>query len=326
MKLAQDRTTVGFGRRKNKQREQQKENKLLLLSWGWNNIFMAILGIIGLSTVAPLVLMIIISFSTKASLQHKGYSFFPEGFTLDAYKYLFQTGDQIINSYVITIFYAVVGTVLTLLFTSTMAYVVFQKDFPYRKFLTWFMFIPMLFSGGLIPSYILNTRYLHLQNTIWIFLLSGLVGCWGVIILRTFMKSAIPDGLIEAARIDGAGHFRIFFSIVTPLLKAGLATLGLFTLVGRWGDWFTGLLYIDSSKARLIPLQTMLWNLEANLDFMKNSSHVARSPEMIAMMKGLPEQSVRMSCTVVVILPILFAYPFFQRYFVQGMVVGSIKE
>ncbi len=147
---------------------------------------------------------------------------------------------------------------------------------------------------------------------------------YNVIILRTFILTTIPDTLFEAARIDGAGHFRIYVSIVLPLFKAGIATIALFNVVSRWNDWFTGMLYIK--KASLIPLQTMLKNIQDNIDFLKQNAQIAGTPDGIAFLNSLPDQNLRMACTIIVIIPILCAYPFFQRYFVQGLTMGSVKE
>jgi putative aldouronate transport system permease protein len=203
------------------------------------------------------------------------------------------------------------------------AYVISQRNFKHCRFLTWFLFFTMLFSGGLVPSYILNVRYLHINNTVWIFLLPSLVNAYYTIILRTFIRTTIPDTLFDAARIDGAGHFRIFISIVLPLFKTGIATVGLFSLVSRWNDWFIGMLYIENPK--LVPLQTLLTKLQDSINYLKQNAAIAGTPDGIALLRTLPQESLRMACTVAVILPILFAYPFFQRYFVQGLTVGSIK-
>ena len=141
--------------------------------------------------------------------------------------------------------------------------------------------------------------------------------------LRTFLTTTVPDSLIEAARIDGAGHFRVFLSVVLPLFKAGIATIALFNVVGRWNDWFTGMLYIENP--RLIPLQTLLQKIQNNIDFLKNNSAMAGRPDALNYLKTLPSESLRMACTLIVILPVMAAYPFFQRYFVKGLTVGSIK-
>jgi putative aldouronate transport system permease protein len=304
-------------------KEIKHVNKLTLLSKGWNAVFVVILFFMALLVLIPMLLILIVSFSSEVSIANNGYTFFPSEWTLDGYKYLLKTGDQLLDSYIVTIFYSITGTVMSLTCMTMYAYVIAQKRFRYNKLFTWLLFFTMLFGGGLVPSYILNVRYLHINNTIWIFLLPSLVNAYYTIILRTFIKTTIPDTLFEAARIDGAGHFRIFFSIVLPLFKTGIATVGLFSMVSRWNDWFTGMLYIQNPK--LVPLQTLLTKLQNTIDFLKQNAAVAGTPDGIALLRTLPDENLRMACTMAVILPILFAYPFFQRYFVQGLTVGSIK-
>ena len=209
---------------------------------GWNALISMLLILVSLMIVLPLILVVVISFTSVDSIAENGYSFFPSEFSLAAYKNLARTGSQILDSYKVTVFYSFTGTFLSLFVMSMFAFVLAQRRFPARKALTIFTFITMLFSGGLVPSYILNVRYLHLDNTIWVFLLPGLVDSFHIIILRTFIQTSIPDSLFEAAIIDGANDFSIYLKIVLPLSKAGLATIGLFGLIGRWNNWFTGML------------------------------------------------------------------------------------
>lgn len=300
-----------------------ERNKFNSISKTSNTIFGIILGLLSLLMIIPMVLVFIVSFTSNTSIAYNGFSFFPSEWSLEGYKYLFKMGDQVWASYRITIFYTVVGTAMSLSVMSLYAYVLAQSHFKHRKFFTWILFFTMLFGGGLVPSYILYVQYLHIYNTIWVFLLPGLVSAYNVIILRTFIQTTIPDTLFEAAKIDGAGHWRIFFQIVLPLFKAGLATIALFNVVGRWNDWFTGLMYIQD--ANLVPIQTMLQKIQQQLDFLKNNAAVTGTPDGIQMMKQLPTQSLRMACVVIVVLPVLAAYPFFQRYFVQGLTMGSVK-
>jgi len=294
------------------------------ISFGWNVIFNIIMVAAVVLVVMPLALVIIVSFSSTQSITRVGYSFFPAEWSLQGYDYLFKLGTQLKDSYIVSIGYAVVGTAMSLVVMSLYAYVIAQHNFPARRFLTWMLFFTMLFGGGIVPNYILNVRYLKIANTFWIFLLPGLANAWSVIILRTFLKTAVPDSLIDSARIDGAGHFRIFGFIVLPLFKAGIATIGLFGFVQRWNDWFLALLYND--KPTLTPLQTMLYRLQNNINFLRDNAEIAATPDGLLLIKSLPTDNLRMACTVMVILPILLAYPFFQRYFVRGMLVGSIKE
>jgi len=290
----------------------------------WNTTFLVFLFVFALITVAPVVLLVSVSFASKESLSAVGYSFIASEWSLEAYRYLFRIGDQLWRSYLVSFGYAGFGTALSLVVMSLYSYGLYQKDFPFRKFYIWFMFITMIFGGGLIPTYILITQYLHINNTFLLFLLSGMVNGSSIIILRTFMKTAVPDSLVDAARIDGAGYFMTYLLIVMPLMKAGLATVGLFAFVGRWNDWFLGMLYMD--KPSLIPLQTLLWRMLQNIQILLNNSLEMQGPDMIELRRNLPGINLTMACTVVAVVPILFAYPFFQRYFVRGMLVGSLKE
>ena len=309
-------------RRRDKFRKQSL-NRFNSISRGWNATFLVILSLVSLLMILPLALVFIVSFTSENSIALNGYSFVPSEWSLDGYKYLVKIGDQVLASYKITIIHTCLGTVMSLFVMTLYAYVIAQKNFYYKKFYTWILFFTMLFSGGLVPNYIMNVRYLHIDDSLWIFLLPSLVSAYNVIILRTFITSTIPDTLFEAARIDGAGHFRIYFSIVLPLFKAGIATIALFNVVGRWNDWFTGMLYIK--KASLVPIQTMLKNIQDNIDFLKQNAQATATPDGLELLEQLPDQNLRMACTIIVIIPILCAYPFFQRYFVQGLTVGSVK-
>ncbi len=290
---------------------------------GWNIVISTLLILTSLLIVLPLILVVIISFSSAESIVFNGYTFFPSKFTLDAYKNLAKTGAQIKNSYIITVFYTFTGTALSLFVMSMFSFVLAQKKFPARKALTFYVFFTMLFSGGLVPSYIMNVRYLHLNDTIWIFLLPNIANAFYIIILRTFIQTTIPDSLIEAATIDGANDFTIYYKIVLPLSKAGLATIGLFSLVGRWNDWFTGMLYIENPK--LIPLQTMLYKIQKDIEFIKSNAEISDSVMGLELLRSMPTESTRMAITIIATIPILFAYPFFQRYFIKGLTIGSVK-
>ncbi|MDI9469669.1 MAG: carbohydrate ABC transporter permease [Bacillota bacterium] len=309
--------------RSTKSRYRPHQSGLNVISRPWDFAFMLLIGIFSLFILIPMALVVIVSFSSELSITKVGFSFTPTEWTLDGYKYLFRVGDQLLNSYLVTIFHSIVGTLMAMAVMTLYSYVLAQRRFRFRLFYTWILFFTMLFGGGLVPTYILNTRYLGIGDSIWIFLLPGLVSAYNVIILRTFINSTIPDTLFEAARIDGAGHWRIFFSVVLPLFKAGIATIGLFQIVGRWNNWFTGMLYIQ--KPHLIPLQTMLMKIQQTIDFLKQNSELANTPDGLRLLRELPNQNLRMATTVIVILPIIFAYPFFQRYFVTGLTVGSVK-
>lgn len=304
--------------------EMENRNKFNMVTKKWNIFFIILLATIAVLVVIPMILVICISFSSESSITDVGYTFIPKEWSLQGYQYLGKMGDQILTSYMVTIFYTIAGTVMSLACMAMYAYVISLKNFRLGRVLTWLLFFTMLFNGGLVPSYILNVRYLNIGDSIWVFLLPGLVNVYQVIILRTFIRTSIPESLFEAARIDGAGHFTIFFRIVIPLFKAGLATVALFNVVNRWNDWFIGMLYIKNPD--LVPLQTMLTRLQDSIEFLKQNAAISATPDGIQMLRTLPDTNLRMACTVITVLPILFAYPFFQRYFVQGLTVGSIKE
>lgn len=303
--------------------ENALPNRFMRIKPGWNATFIVILCLLSLLMIVPMILVVVVSFSSEASIASNGFTFTPSEWSLDGYAYLMKMGDQVGNSYLITIFYTITGTLMSLSVMSLYAYVIAQRKFKHRVLFTWILFFTMLFSGGLVPHYILNVRYLGIGNTVWIFLLPSLVSAYNVIILRTFIQTTIPDSLFEAARIDGAGHWRVFIEIVLPLFKAGLATIGLFNVVSRWNDWFTGMLYID--KPRLVPLQTLLYQIQSNIDFLKQNAAIAGTPDGMQLMRNLPDQNLRMACTIIVILPIILAYPYFQRFFIQGLTMGSVK-
>lgn len=301
-----------------------KPKKMNRISVGWNIVFNILLGIGVLLIVFPMLLVVIISFSSKESIDRIGYSFVPLAWSVSGYTYAFKLGQQLVDSYIVTIVYSVLGTILGLLVMSAFAYVICQKRFWLHRGLTWLLFFTMLFGGGLLPSYMFNSRIYHLNDTFLILLLPSLINASWVIILRTFIKTTIPDSLLEAARMDGAGHLTVYLKIVLPLSKAGLGTIALFSFVAKWNDWFTGMLYIRNPK--LVPLQTLLTKLEKTAAFIVNNAEITSTPEGRKLLETLPGENLRMAITVLVVLPLMFAYPFFQRFFVTGLTMGSIKE
>ena len=288
-----------------------------------NAIFSTVLTIIAILTVLPVLLVVMISISSSESLTYNGFSFFPSSFSFVAYESLFKTGSQLIDSYFVTIAMTAVSTVLGLFVMAALAFVLAHQRFSAKKFYTIMLFITMIFSGGLTSSYIINVNYLHLYDTFWILVLPGLVNAFNVIVLRTFISTTIPEEMFDAAAIDGASDFTVFFRIVIPLSKAGLATIALFLMVNKWNEWFNGMLYIDNAK--LVPLQTMLTRIQQKIDFIKNNSSLASTPDGMRMLDSMPTEQTRMAIVVIATLPIMCAYPFFQRYFIQGMTIGYVK-
>lgn len=288
------------------------------------NALLSLLFIVmAITTVVPMILVVMISISTSESLAYNGFSLFPSSITFTAYKSLFATGSQLIDCYKVTIASTAVTTVLAVLIMAALAFVLAQQRFAAKKFYTTMLLITMLFSGGMVPSYIINVNVLHLYDSFWVLVLPGIVNAFNVIVLRTFISSTIPIEMFDAAAIDGADEFCVFTRIVLPLSKAGLATIALFVMVGKWNEWFTGMLYIDNPK--LVPVQTMLTRIQQKIDFIKNNSDLASSPDGQRLLASMPTEQTRMAILVLSTLPIIFAYPFFQRYFIQGLTIGSVK-
>ncbi len=305
---------------KKKIKEEVPDLKINRISKTSNAILNTIFFIWAAVCVLPLILVVIVSFSSEQSIFDNGYSFFPSELSFAAYDFFLKLGDQLVYSYLITIFATIVGTLFSLSITTLLAYVLSRRDYPYRKFLTYMMVFVMLFNGGITATYMVNTQFLGLGNSIWALIFPMSFNAFFVIVLRTFFYS-IPLEINEAARIDGAGEFRTFFQIVLPLSKPGVATIAMFTMINYWNDWFHGMLYIiDKEK---YPVQTLLWSMQNSLEFIKQSAQNALEFSQFA--QSAPTDSGRMALTVLVVLPILVAYPYFQKFFVKGLTVGGVK-
>ena len=293
------------------------------LTMGWEVIVIFVLGLFALACIIPFILVIVVSFTDELTLAQNGYSFFPTKTSLAAYQFIFGSSDQLIQSYVVSIFISVVGTAIHLLITALYAYALYRKDFKFRTFFTFFAFFTMLFGGGLVPGYLVMTRVLLLKDTIWALIVPLLVSPYSFIILRTFFTSAIPDSLLESAFIDGSGEFRTLFVIALPLALPGLATIALFSVLGYWNEWFNALLYVTNPM--LFPIQYMLMKIENNMNFLIENARSLSSTQASEMLRNLPRVTARMAIVVCVVLPIAIAYPFFQRFFIAGLTVGAIK-
>lgn len=288
-------------------------------NFGLNILF----ALLAAACIIPFIFVVIISFTSEQALQMNGYKFWPEEWSLDAYKYIFGSGSQIMRAYGITIIVTILGTLLGLTIMTSFAYALSRKNFAYKKFFTKLIFIPMLFSGGMVASYLVNTRFLGIKNTIFALILPICVSSFHIIILRTFFKTTIPDAIIESAKIDGASEFTLFLKIVLPISLPAIATIGLFLTLGFWNDWFNAMLYIDNNS--LIPLQYLLIKLETTMEFLANNTSMMGT-NAISAAANLPKDTAKMAIVVITTLPIVFAYPFFQKYFVSGLTVGAVKE
>ena len=279
----------------------------------------AVLVVFCLLCVIPIITVISISFSSDLQIAKTGYGFLPKGFTLDAYMFVFKDAAAILRSYAVTIVVTVIGLVLGLILNAMIAYVLSRQDYKFNKQLTVFLIIPMVLSGGLVPSYIWNTQYLHLKNTIWVMILPLLIVPWFIVLLRTFFRQ-IPTSLIEAATVDGAGEMTIFVKVILPLAKPALATVGMFITLNYWNDWFQPLMYIDERE--LYNLQYRLYIMMRDVQEMIRNSAVSGMGISVA---DMPTESMRMAMCVVAAGPMLVVFPFFQKYFVKGLTVGGVK-
>ena len=281
-----------------------------------NIISYVIVGFMAAMALLPFLLLVINSFASEHSIIFNGYSFFPKQFSLEAYTQIFKNPQKMLRAYGVTIFVTAMGSAVSLFVSAMSAYVLCRKDVKYRNQMAFFLYFTTIFSGGLLPYYLMVIRYYGLKNQIWILMLAPMFSVFNLLVLRSFIKDAIPDSLSESAKIDGAGDFSIFIRIILPLSKAGLATIGLFTALGYWNDWWTPMMFIE--KQELFPLQYTLYQILSSARFA--TSMVSRAPNT-----NLPKESLKLAMTVVVTGPIVLLYPFLQKYFVKGITIGAVK-
>ena len=279
-----------------------------------------ILITISLTYILPMIMMISISLSSESSIKEFGYTLLPKVFSTEAYKQVFGNPYQILNSYRVTILFAVIQTVLAIFIQSLMAYPLSRPNFKFKKFMIIYIFITMLFSGGLVPSYILNTQYLKLGNTFWIYIFPTLMSAWNVILFKTYFQG-LPEGLVESAKLDGASELRVYFMIILPLSTPVIATLGFINLLGQWNSWYTSMLYIRDSK--LYSLQYLIQKILNEADYIKSVRGTASGSMLSA--ADMPSESMKYAMAVLAAGPMMLIFPFFQKYFAKGLVVGSIK-
>ncbi len=280
-------------------------------------LFYVIVILVAIICFVPFWLIVVGSLSLESDILAYGYSMWPPHWSMSAYEMVFNIPERIGQAYKISITITAVGTFISLFFSSMAAYVLMRKDFHYRNAVAMLLYFPSIFSGGMLPSYLLIVKYLGLKDSIWALILPGMISAWNIFLLRNFM-SDIPDAIMESAKIDGANDFQIFVRLYLPLSKAGLATIGLFTALGYWNSWSGAMLYIN--KQRLYPLQYLLYSMLSNVQGLKELASQAG----IAM-PNLPSETYKMAMAVVTTGPILLLYPFVQRYFVKGITVGSVK-
>lgn len=282
------------------------------------HLFMIILV---LCCVLPFLLMVMASFTEEQTLIRNGYSFFPEKFSLETYRYIFRSANTIFKGYFMTIFVTVVGTLCNISMTVLFAYPLSRKDLPYRSGLSFFLFFTMLFNGGLVPTYMMYANTFHIKNTIWALIIPSLMmNAFYVIMMRSFFTSSIPDSLIEAAKLDGASEMKILTRVILPLSKPMLVTLVLMVGLNYWNDWMNGMYYVNDNS--LNTIQMILNNMIQNVEFLSRSASVLGAD---AAKIKMPTVGIRMGIAVIAVIPVMVIYPFLQKYFVKGIVVGGVK-
>lgn len=284
----------------------------------WANLFIGgIILLFALVCLLPMVLTFMVSITDETSIMRNGYSFFPKKLSLYAYKLIFQGGSEVIRSYFISIFITVVGTLLAILITGLAAYTLANKNVKYRNLLGMYFFIPMVFGSGIVPWYLI-CNMLHLRNNIFALIVPGLLfNTFNMFLVRNFMSS-LPDSLRESATIDGANDIVIALKIYFPLTVPALATVGLFYGLGYWNDWWNAVMLIDNEK--LYPIQYLLLQLKSQISMLKDLQYISGTSSAVA-----PSESLKMATAIITIGPIVLLYPFLQRYYVKGLVVGSVK-
>lgn len=278
------------------------------------------LVLLSLACIIPILFLLSISLSAEESIAQFGYTFIPKIFSLEAYRMAFTNPTEILDAYKVTAAYSILSVVLLLIVQSMIAYPLSKPNYKFKKITTIYIFITMLFGGGLVPSYIINTQYLHLGNTFWIYILPSLVSAWNIIVMRTFFQG-LPAGLTEAAKIDGANEFKIYLRIILPLSTPVLATLGFMSLLAKWNDWNTSLIYIKNSK--LYSLQYLLQRILREAEYVNKVADSAAAGFIKT--ENLPVETYKYAMCILATGPMLIVFPFFQKYFTKGLTIGAIK-
>ncbi|MEN8907491.1 MAG: carbohydrate ABC transporter permease [Clostridiales bacterium] len=287
-----------------------------------NVIFNLLFSIYCILCLSPLMLILVVSITDEESLISNGYTFFPTKISFTAYRYLLLNYEKILRAYGVTIFVCIVGTFISVLLTLLFAYPISRKSFRYRNVFSFYIFFTMLFNGGLVPWYILYTQYLNLDDSPAALIVPPLVSAFNVLVVKTYLSMNLPDAIIESARIDGAGEFRIFYKIVIPLSVPVIATIGLFSVLMYWNDWYLCLLFIHDPK--YYNVQYTMYQVLRSIEFL-TSSQASSVGEASNELLKVPGETLRMAMAIIGVGPIVFAYPFFQKYFIKGLTLGAIK-
>ena len=284
----------------------------------------AVLILVTLMVVLPFLLVFVSSITDENVLIRNGYSFFPEKISFYAYQYIIRQGDKILRAYGVTILATFLGTILNVAMSALMAYPLSVRTLLYRRGITFFIFFTMLFNGGLVPTYLMYVNYFHIKNTLWALVIPNLLlSANNVLMIRSYYMTSIPDALFEAAKIDGAGHLRIFLSLVLPLGKPILVTMGLFSGLAYWNDWTNGLYYLSGNAGqKLYSIQNLLNQMITDIQYLASGKVAGNIGAEVA---KLPATSIRMAIAFIAMLPLFIIYPFLQKYFAEGITLGAVK-
>ncbi len=280
-----------------------------------------VLSVLAVFALLPILLIAIASVTDESALISAGYTFLPSKLSLDSYYYMVKQSQMILRSYGITLTVTVLGTLISIVMTTSLAYPLSRPDFRYKNALAFFVFFTMLFNGGVVSSYIMWTRIFAIKNTIWALIVPNyLVTAFNVFLVRNYYSNSIPHAMVESAQIDGANELQIFLKIMLPMAIPTVATISMFTGLIYWNDWVNGLYYISDSS--LYSLQNLLIRIMNNIQFLKVSTNAALLGTQNI---DLPGTSVRMAMAVIGILPVVILFPFVQKYFIKGVVLGAVK-
>lgn len=286
-----------------------------------DTILHIIMILLAFACVFPLLLVLAVSLTDEKTISLVGYKLIPSKLSLNAYAYVLKDATTILRAYGVTIFITVAGSISSLLVIALYAYPLSRRDFRHRRLFTFLVFFTMLFNGGLVPWYMVYVNVLHIKNTVFAMILPGLFTPLYVLVMRTFFSQSVHPGLIEAAKIDGASEFRIFWQIVLPLSKPALATIGLFNVLFYWNDWYSPLLFITDEK--LYNLQYLMYRVDRSISYLVSQSNTLGNVSQL--LSNIPSQTARMAMAIIAIGPIIFAYQYFQKYFIAGLTIGGIK-
>lgn len=302
---------------------RHRHARLNSFSPGVEAAFHIILGVFAACCILPFLFVVIISFSSEESIRQIGYSFTPLAWSVQAYTYVLDLGDALWRSYFNSFFITIVGTVISVAMCVLYSYPLFRRDFRYRGLFNFLSFFTMLFGGGLVPTFVICKSVLGLSDNYAALIVPMLFSPFNIIVMRTFFQTTVSMELIEAATIDGSGEYSTLTRIVLPIVKPGIATIALLNALAYWNEWFLSLLYLNKNMD-IMPLQYLLMRMQRSADFLaKNSSQIGADAALAA--RSLPSQSLKMSLVVFIVIPIACAYPFFQRYVVAGLTIGSVK-